>query len=56
VVFQLFWEDLRAAFQYVKGAYKEDGRGLFTTAFSDKSRGNDFKLKESSRFRLDIRK
>ena len=40
--------DLIAAFQYLKGAYKKAGEGLWT-------RGNGFKLKEG-RFRLNIRK
>ncbi|GAB0179842.1 hypothetical protein GRJ2_000449500 [Grus japonensis] len=47
--------DLIAAFQYLKGAYKKSGEGLFTRASSDRMRGNGFKLKEG-RFRLDIRK
>ncbi|GAB0177410.1 hypothetical protein GRJ2_000206200 [Grus japonensis] len=47
--------DLRAAFQYLKGAYRKDGEGLFTRACSDRTRGNGLKLKES-RFKLDIRK
>ena len=47
--------DLLAAFQYLKGAYKKAGEGLFTRACSDRMRGNGFKLKEG-RFRLDIRK
>ncbi|KAK4824904.1 hypothetical protein QYF61_021419 [Mycteria americana] len=47
--------DLIAAFQYLKGAYKKAGEGLFTRAGSDRGRGNGFKLKEG-RFRLDIRK
>ena len=46
--------DLRAAFQYLKGAYKKAGEGL-VRACSDKTRGNGFKLKEG-RFRLDVRK
>ncbi|KAK4824516.1 LOW QUALITY PROTEIN: hypothetical protein QYF61_016000 [Mycteria americana] len=47
--------DLIAAFQYLKGAYKEAGEGLFTRARSDRTGGNGFKLKEG-RFRLAIRK
>jgi len=42
--------DLLAAFQYLKGACKKAGEGLF----SDRTRGNGFKLKEGS-FRLDAR-
>jgi len=47
--------DLTAAFQYLKRAYKQAGKGLFTRACSDRTRGNDFKLEEG-RFRPDIRK
>ncbi|GAB0184109.1 hypothetical protein GRJ2_000876200 [Grus japonensis] len=47
--------DLIGAFQYLKGAYRKDGEGLFTRECSDRTRGNGFKLKEG-RFRLDIRK
>jgi len=47
--------DLRAAFQYLKGAYRKDGEGLFTRVCSDRTRGNGCKLKEG-RFRSDIRK
>ena len=49
------WRDLIAAFQYLKGAYRKDGEGLFTRAWSDGTRGNGLKLKEG-RFRLDVRK
>jgi len=47
--------DNKAAFQYLKEAYRKAGEGLFISACSDKTRGNGFKLEEG-RFRLDIRK
>ncbi|KFU98236.1 hypothetical protein N340_04495, partial [Tauraco erythrolophus] len=47
--------DLIAAFQYLKGAYRKAGEGLFPRACSDRTRGNGFKLKEG-RFLLDLRK
>ena len=47
--------DLLAAFQYLKGAYRKAGEGLFTRACRDRTRGNGFKLKEG-RFRSDVRK
>ena len=46
--------DLIAAFQYLKGDYKQEGNQLFTGVGSDRTRGNGFKCKEG-RFRLDIR-
>ncbi|PKU48513.1 hypothetical protein llap_1141 [Limosa lapponica baueri] len=49
------WGDLIAACQYLKGAYRRAGEGLFVRKCSDRTRGNDFKLEEG-RFRLDIRK
>ena len=49
------WGHLRAAFQYLKGAYRKAGEGLFTRAWSDRKRGNGLKLKEGQ-FRLDVRK
>ncbi|GAB0210106.1 mitochondrial enolase superfamily member 1 [Grus japonensis] len=47
--------DLIVAFQYLKGAYRQDGEGLFMRDCSDRTRGNGFKLKEG-RFGLDVRK
>ncbi|GAB0182371.1 mitochondrial enolase superfamily member 1 [Grus japonensis] len=47
--------DLIVAYQYLKGAYRKDGEGLFMRAWSDRTRGNGFKLKEGQ-FRLDVRK
>ncbi|GAB0209300.1 hypothetical protein GRJ2_003395700 [Grus japonensis] len=47
--------DLIAAFQYLKGAYRKAGEGLFIRECSDRTRGNGFKPKEG-RFRLDVRK
>jgi len=32
--------DLTAAFQYLNGAYRKDGEGLFTRMCSDRTRGN----------------
>ncbi|PKU40067.1 hypothetical protein llap_9630 [Limosa lapponica baueri] len=46
---------LIAAFQYLKGAYRRDGEGLFIRDCSDRIKGNSFKLKDG-RFRSDIRK
>ena len=43
-----------AAFQYLKGAYKQEGSQLFERVDNSRTRGNGFKLKEG-RFRLDIR-
>ena len=49
------WRDVIEAFQYMKGTCKKAGEGLFTRAWSDRTIGNGFKLKEG-RFRSDIRK
>ncbi|GAB0191117.1 mitochondrial enolase superfamily member 1 [Grus japonensis] len=49
------WGGLIVAFQYLKGAYRKDGEGLFIREHSDRTRANGFKLKEG-RFRLDRRK
>ena len=48
-------EDLIAAFQYLKGAYKKDRDRLFSRACCDRIRGDGFKVEEG-RFRLAIRK
>ena len=47
------WGDLRAAFQYLKGPARKLERDYLQG--HDRTRGNDFKLKEG-RFRLDTRK
>jgi len=47
--------DLIVAFQYLKGAYKQEGEWMFTGVDSDRTRGNGFKLRQW-RFRLDIRR
>ncbi|GAB0207980.1 hypothetical protein GRJ2_003263700 [Grus japonensis] len=47
--------DLVVAFQYLKGASRKDGEGLFIRECSDRTRGNGFKQKEG-RFRLGVRK
>ena len=46
--------DLTAAFQYLKGAYKQEGSKLFERVDNSRTRGSGFKLKEG-RFRLDVR-
>ena len=38
--------DLIVAFQYLKGAYKQEGERLFTRVDGDRSRGNGFKLRQ----------
>lgn len=38
------WGDVIAAFQYWKAAYRKDEERVFTSAYSDRTRENVFKL------------
>ena len=38
--------DLIVAFQYLKGAYKQEGERLFMRVDGDRTRGNGFKLRQ----------
>ena len=49
------WGDLIVAFQYLKGAYRQEGDWLFMRVDSDRTRGNGFKLRQG-RFKLEIRR
>ena len=49
------WGDLIVAFQYLKGAYKQEGERLFMRVDIDRTRGKGFELRQG-RFRLDIRR
>ena len=49
------WGDLIVAFQYLKGAYKQEGKQLFTRVDNDRTRRNGFKLRQGT-FMLDIRR
>jgi len=53
--FTFSWKPIIAVFQYLNGAYRKDGEGLFVRERSDRMRNNGFKLQES-RFRLELRK
>ena len=46
--------NLIVACQYLKGAYRKTGEGLFRGACSHRMRGNNYQLEEG-RFRQDIR-
>ena len=45
-LFSFSWKrrDLIVAFQYLKGAYKQEGERLFMRVDGDRTRGNGFKL------------
>ena len=43
------------AFQYLKGAYKQEREWLFVRVDSDRTRGNGFKVRQG-RFKLSIRR
>jgi len=47
--------DLIDLFQYLEGAYSENGAGLFSLVTGDRMRGSGLKLHQG-KFRLDIRK
>ena len=47
--------DLIAAFQYLNGAYKQEGSQLFERVDNSRTGGDGFKLREG-RFRLDIKR
>ena len=47
--------DFTVAFEYLKGAYKQEEEWLFTRVDDERTRGNGFKLRQG-RFRLDIRR
>ena len=49
-----FQGDLIAAFQYLKGLYKQDAEWLLRCSDSYRTRDNGFKLKEG-RFRVDVK-
>jgi len=49
------WRDLIAAFQYLKGAYEQEGELLLMRVDSDRTRGNGFKL-SLGRFRVGIKR
>ena len=46
--------DLIVTFQYLKGAYRQEGSQLFERGVNSRTRGNGVKLKEG-RFTLDVR-
>ena len=49
------WRDPITAFHYSKVEHKQEGEWLFTRVYSDRARGNGFKLRQR-RLRLVIRR
>ena len=49
------WAYLIVAFQYLRGAYKQERKQLFTWSNSDRTKRNGFKVKKG-RFTLDVRR
>jgi len=49
------WKNDVLVFNFLKGSCKKEGDRLFSRVCCDRTKGNDFKLKER-RFRLDMRK
>ena len=47
--------DLIVAFQYLKGAYKQEREWMFVRVNGDRTRGNGLKLRQG-RFRLEMRR
>ncbi|KAF4804139.1 hypothetical protein TURU_010578 [Turdus rufiventris] len=43
---KIFQNDIIAALQFLKGAYKKNGERLFTRACTDRTRRNGFKLQD----------
>ena len=39
------WGELIVAFQYLKGAYKQEGDQLFMRVHDDRTRGNGFQVR-----------
>ena len=49
------WGDIIEAFEYLKGAYKQERERWFMRVDGDRTRGNGFTLRQG-RFRLDMRR
>lgn len=51
-----FGEDVTSMFQYLKGAYREDGDSILTRSCVDKKKCNEYKLLLGTNFLLNSRK